>query len=577
MNRGLIAALCLTTAACAGPVSNVDHVPTQTPVSPVRQSFDPDRPRRGLPGLLPFFYDVYTFRGDTGTTRVVASFAVPARRLKAEEVDGEYRYRFDVTLVLADTLLGTVSRTDDSVYVASPRPVRGDHLLYTHIEVPAPPSSSTVYRVIMTDATNPGVGQLYDSGFAIPDYGGTALMLSDIALGEPDEEGGWTRDDVTLALLPTSQFPESAFDVFFEIYNLRAGSRYETEITVARLDGGRGGPVGAHGAIRLRFSGESAARADDSVQELRRVEAPFARGRYRLTVTITDLETGRSASRSRRFQVRGWSHGTTLVPAHPWWKPGRESPGPAAGAAARARVGQTPSPVPRTPVVRESRAHVLVFSRTAGYRHASIEPGIAAIRALGEEDGFAVDATEDASAFEPGNLRQYDAIVFLSTTLDVLNEEQEAAFMDYIRQGGGFVGIHAASDTEYDWPWYGGLVGGYFASHPNNPNVREGVLLVADSTHPSTEMLPARWVREDEWYDIRDLAPGLNVLLNVDETSYKRPDERPAPEPRPIAWYHEYDGGRSWYTALGHTSESFSEPLFLDHVRGGLRFAIGQD
>jgi type 1 glutamine amidotransferase len=226
-----------------------------------------------------------------------------------------------------------------------------------------------------------------------------------------------------------------------------------------------------------------------------------------------------------------------------------------------------PGPTPQAP-------RVLVFSRTAGYRHASIEPGIAAIRAIGQAEGFDVDATEDPSAFEPDALNRYAAVVFLSTTEDVLDEAQQQAFTRYIRGGGGFVGVHAASDTEYEWPWYGRLVGAYFAGHPNDPGVREGILHVADADHPSTESLPDPWIRADEWYDFGELQPDLNILLEVDEGSYKRPGENPAPAPRPIAWYHEFDGGRAWYTALGHTSESFTEPAFLDHLRGGLTYII---
>jgi type 1 glutamine amidotransferase len=218
---------------------------------------------------------------------------------------------------------------------------------------------------------------------------------------------------------------------------------------------------------------------------------------------------------------------------------------------------------------------VLVFSRTTGYRHASIEPGIEAVRAIGREEGFGVEATEDPTVFTRDGLEGYDVVVFLSTSEDVLDEAQQEAFAGYIRGGGAFVGVHAASDTEYDWPWYGRLVGAYFAGHPNDPNVREGILHVADPGHPSTEALPDPWVRQDEWYDFGELEPGLNVLLEVDERSYKRPQEDPAPEPRPIAWFHEFDGGRSWYTALGHTSESFAEPEFLEHLRGGLVYALG--
>lgn len=231
---------------------------------------------------------------------------------------------------------------------------------------------------------------------------------------------------------------------------------------------------------------------------------------------------------------------------------------------------------PDPSLVQES-PRVLVFSRTMDYRHASIEPGIEAIRTIGRAEGFEVDATEDPTVFTQDGLVGYAAVVFLSTTDDVLDDAQQQAFAGYIRGGGGFAGVHAASDTEYDWAWYGRLVGAYFARHPDNPNVREGVLHVADADHPSTESLPDPWVREDEWYEFSELEPGLNVLLTIDESSYKQPGEDPAPAPRPIAWYHEFDGGRAWYTALGHTSESFSEPEFLEHLDGGLRYAIGAD
>lgn len=220
---------------------------------------------------------------------------------------------------------------------------------------------------------------------------------------------------------------------------------------------------------------------------------------------------------------------------------------------------------------------VLVFSKTAGYRHASIEPGIEALRRLAAEHGLELDATEDAAEFTPDHLAGYRAVIFLSTTGDVLDEVQQEALTGFVRAGGGFVGIHAASDTEYDWPWYGRLVGGYFNGHPGGPNVREGTLMVAEPRHAAAVGLPNPWTRTDEWYDIRNQAPDVTVLLNVDETTYKTPSENPAPAPRPIAWLHEFDGGRSFYTALGHTSESFTEPAFLDHVWGGLRYVLGID
>lgn len=267
---------------------------------------------------LPFFYDLYTFRGDDGTgTAIVAAFAVPVGRLEREFVEQEVRYRFDVTLVLADTALRTVFRTDDSVFVSLPRPLAGDHLLFTHIEVQAPPSGSTQQRVIMSDATTPGIGQLYADYFPIPDYSGSELMLSDIALGQPGAEAGWRRGDVTLALLPTSQFPGTSFDLYYEVYNLPAGREYTTEIAIEPVAGPRARRDGEADLVRLRFSGKSAARPDGTLPELRHVEASVPRGRYRITVTITDEETGRTASRSRILEVREWGRGATMVAALP--------------------------------------------------------------------------------------------------------------------------------------------------------------------------------------------------------------------------------------------------------------------
>ena len=263
---------------------------------------------------LPFFYDLYMFRGDDGRTDVVAAFAVPAGRLEPERVPGRTRYRFDVSLVLADTALETVIRADDSVFVEMPRRLDGDHLLYTHIEVAAEPSSSTLHRVIMSDATVPGVGQLYGEPFRIRDYAGDALMLSDVALGHPDRLGGWQRGDVTIALLPTSQFPGSEFDVYYEIYNLPRRHAYRTEVAVQRVDS-RGNELGE--AATVRFRGESTAGADGTVRELRRIDTALPRGKHRITVTVTDLVNGATASRSRLFTVRDDRRSATMVQALP--------------------------------------------------------------------------------------------------------------------------------------------------------------------------------------------------------------------------------------------------------------------
>ena len=261
---------------------------------------------------LPFFYDVYTFRGANGMTDVVAAFSVPAGRLESERVGRRTRYRFDVSLILTDTASDAVIRTDDSVYVEVRRPLDGDHLLFTHIEVAAQPRSLE-QRVIMSDATAPGIGQLYTEAVRVPSYAGDSLMLSDIALGQPEQIGGWQRGDVTVALLPTERFPGNEFDVFYEVYNLPAGNEYRTEIAIERMDA-RGNPLEATRAS-IRFRGDATTR-DGAMAELRRVQTSLSRGKHRITVTVTDLATGASASRFRLFTVRDDAR-ATMVPALP--------------------------------------------------------------------------------------------------------------------------------------------------------------------------------------------------------------------------------------------------------------------
>ncbi|MDR9415337.1 MAG: ThuA domain-containing protein [Gracilimonas sp.] len=215
---------------------------------------------------------------------------------------------------------------------------------------------------------------------------------------------------------------------------------------------------------------------------------------------------------------------------------------------------------------------VLIFSKTEGFRHQSIPNGIAAIEQLGVEHQFTVDATENASNFTFENLINYDAVIFLSTTGNVLNNTQQSAFEEYIQNGGGYVGIHAASDTEYNWSWYGDLVGAYFDSHPS---IQEATIEVADKVHPSTSFLPDRWVRTDEWYNFGTNPRGdVHVLATLAEETYSGGNMG---YDHPISWMHSYDGGRAWYTGGGHTTESFSEENFLLHILGGIRWAAGVD
>ena len=216
---------------------------------------------------------------------------------------------------------------------------------------------------------------------------------------------------------------------------------------------------------------------------------------------------------------------------------------------------------------------VLIFCKTAGFHHASIPAGIKAIQELGKQNNFLVDTTTNGELFTVANLKQYAAVIFLSTTGDVLNADQQKAFESYIKSGGGFIGVHAATDTEYDWPWYGNLVGAWFKSHPSQ---QTAALVVVDQKSIATKHLPARWERKDEWYNFKWMtAEKLNVLIKIDEKSYS-PGDGAMGDNHPMSWYHDFDGGRSFYTELGHTDESWSDPLYLQHLLGGIEYAMGK-
>ncbi|WP_281283808.1 ThuA domain-containing protein [Nocardioides dongxiaopingii] len=280
------------------------------------------------------------------------------------------------------------------------------------------------------------------------------------------------------------------------------------------------------------------------------------------------------------------------------------TPGPptTSGAAApAASAAPAAAPAAAAAAAAEPEYDVLVFSKTAGFRHGSIGAGIRSIQRLGAQYGFTVTATEDATTFTTANLAQYEAVVWLSTTSDVLNATQQAAFEDYIQAGGGYVGVHAASDTEYSWPWYGKLVGAYFRNHPNGTPT--ATVRFEDKTTPSTCAMPDSVSRTDEWYNFQptegtfaggplpfpggngpatvpDYSPrsnsNINVLATVDESTYDEVDGNTTDDDHPIAWYQEYDGGRSFYTGGGHTDASFSEPLFELHLLGGIQYAADQ-
>jgi len=218
-------------------------------------------------------------------------------------------------------------------------------------------------------------------------------------------------------------------------------------------------------------------------------------------------------------------------------------------------------------------ASLLVFSRTADYRHDSIPAGIEALTKLATERGWQLAATEDASKFSDAGLASYNVVIFLSTTGDVLNDAQQAAFERFIRSGKGFIGIHSATDTEYDWAWYGELVGAYFREHPA---VQAADVVVEDAQNPATAQLPNPWRRSDEWYAFQsNPRANVHVLLSLDENSYT-PGVANMGGDHPIAWCHEYDGGRAFYTALGHTDQSYSDPLFMGQLAGAVSWVLAR-
>ncbi|MBX2836631.1 MAG: ThuA domain-containing protein [Gammaproteobacteria bacterium] len=214
---------------------------------------------------------------------------------------------------------------------------------------------------------------------------------------------------------------------------------------------------------------------------------------------------------------------------------------------------------------------ILIFTETSGYRHDSIEAAVTALEELGGTAGFVVEHANDSTGlFTDTILSRYDAVVWALTSGDVLDTDEQAAFERYIRAGGGYVGIHAASDTEYDWPWYGQLVGAYFSRHPD---IQLATQWVENNTHPSTAHLDLTWTRTDEWYDFSsNPRERVNVLLTLEESSYT---DGGMGEDHPIAWFHGFDGGRSWYTGGGHTSDSYLEPDFRSHLWGGVQYAVG--
>jgi len=220
---------------------------------------------------------------------------------------------------------------------------------------------------------------------------------------------------------------------------------------------------------------------------------------------------------------------------------------------------------------------VLVFHLATGFRHASTDAGVPALKALGAREKIRIESSDDPNIFNQQALKGFRAIIFLNTTTQRqkpesgwLVGERRAALQAFVNGGGGVVGVHAATDSHYGWAWYGRLMGARFASHP--PGSPVGSLAVVDRTHPALGKLPAKFDRPDEWYYFDDYDPTVRVLITLDPASIGQTDANP----NPVSWVKTHEGGRVFYTAMGHTPESFSDPLVLNHIAAGLRWAMGQ-
>jgi type 1 glutamine amidotransferase len=219
----------------------------------------------------------------------------------------------------------------------------------------------------------------------------------------------------------------------------------------------------------------------------------------------------------------------------------------------------------------DKKMQVFVFTKTGGYVHEAIPDGVQAIRDLGLKNNFEVEVSDDSLLFTEQELSKFNVVIFMNTSSKVLGEEQRAAFKRFIRQGGGFVGVHGASASEEDWPWYAQMLGARFKDHPE---IQTGTVRVIDKTHISTKHLPDEWIREDEWYNFHDdISENIHVLAVIDESTYQGGSNGPG---HPFAWYQAFEGGRSWYTAGGHKKAHYQDPLFVQHLLGGILYAAGR-
>jgi type 1 glutamine amidotransferase len=228
-------------------------------------------------------------------------------------------------------------------------------------------------------------------------------------------------------------------------------------------------------------------------------------------------------------------------------------------------------------IVAQKQFKALLVTTTRGWQHESVHNGVLAIQQMSVRNFFDVVLWEDSKGFTDKFVAQFQVIIFLNTTGDIFDSAQQKVLERFVESGKGFVGIHSASDTEYDWEWYTKLVGRMFHVHPAIQTARMKIL---DATFPGLQGFADNKLFTDELYEFGpEKTTGLHYILGVDESSYnpsvnwKDKKGTGMGALHPLAWYHEYDGGRSFYTALGHVPANFSDPAFLNHLYAGIFWA----
>ena len=222
----------------------------------------------------------------------------------------------------------------------------------------------------------------------------------------------------------------------------------------------------------------------------------------------------------------------------------------------------------------EKSINILVFTKTAGYRHASISSGLKMLSDQSEKQNWVITATEDASLLRDDFLERFDVAVFLNPTGDAICDAGQIAFEKFMKTGKGFVGIHAAADFEYEWEFYGDLVGGYFRAHPP---AQKATVIFENFDHPAMKPFEGKktYTTVDEWYSFKENPrPNVNVLAKLDESTIKKgKNDDWKMGDHPLIWWNEKDGIRSFYTVFGHTHEAFQDELIIEHIKNAINWA----